>query len=297
MTCLRATALAAMLGVAATFAHAGESESSRARTDRIDTEHLFAFMVGTDTGEVGEKELESEVVGRFGKRPGSYRALFPSLEFEWVPIENLRLSATGTAASHAIANIAGLEDRQQWAFEALSFDVRYRLIDRARSGFGLALDVEPHWGHVDETGGEPVDRYGADLSLLFDRELVPNRIVAALNLIYQPEVSRLHATGVWSREATAGIAAGLMARVAPGVLIGGEARFLRKYEGLALDHFAGQALFVGPTLYARLTDRVWMIAGWSAQAAGRAAGGAGALDLTNFERYHAKIQFGLEFGS
>jgi hypothetical protein len=40
-----------------------------------------------------------------------------------------------------------------------------------------------------------------------------------------------------------------------------------------------------------------VIVAWSAQAAGRAADGSGALDLTNFERYHAKIQFGLEFGS
>jgi hypothetical protein len=29
--------------------------------------------------------------------------------------------------------------------------------------------------------------------------------------------------------------------------------------------------------------------------AGRAAGNGGSLDLVNFERYQAKVQFGLEF--
>jgi hypothetical protein len=38
-----------------------------------------------------------------------------------------------------------------------------------------------------------------------------------------------------------------------------------------------------------------MIAAWSTQAAGHAVAGSGALDLTNFTRHQAKIQFGLEF--
>jgi hypothetical protein len=32
----------------------------------IDTEHLFGFLTGTDIGEVGEKEVESETTGQFG---------------------------------------------------------------------------------------------------------------------------------------------------------------------------------------------------------------------------------------
>ena len=38
-----------------------------------------------------------------------------------------------------------------------------------------------------------------------------------------------------------------------------------------------------------------MIAAWSAEVAGRAVESPGSLDLTNFTRYQAKIQFGLEF--
>jgi hypothetical protein len=92
-----------------------------------------------------------------------------------------------------------------------------------------------------------------------------------------------------------GPAAGVMVQVEPGVLLGAEARYLRAYQNLALEKFAGQALFLGPTLYARLSKRVWVIAAWSPQIAGHAAHAPGALDLTNFERHQAKVQFGIEF--
>ena len=41
----------------------------------IDTEHLFGFMIGTDVGNVGEREFQSETTGRFGKNGGNYRAV------------------------------------------------------------------------------------------------------------------------------------------------------------------------------------------------------------------------------
>jgi hypothetical protein len=77
--------------------------------------------------------------------------------------------------------------------------VRYRLVDRQRSGSGVALFAEAHWLRIDDISGERADRYGADLAVLVDRELVPGRIVAAFNLLYQPDVARSFATGTWSR--------------------------------------------------------------------------------------------------
>jgi len=50
-----------------------------ARADAIDTEHLFGFTIGTDIGEVGEKEFESNTLSRLGKRAGSYSALSQAL--------------------------------------------------------------------------------------------------------------------------------------------------------------------------------------------------------------------------
>ena len=101
----------------------------------------------------------------------------------------------------------------------------------------------PTRGRVDEVSGEPVDRYGVDLALVADKELVPNRIVAAFNLLFLPESARSRVTGIWSRQATIGVATALMARIGPDVFVGTEARYLRSYEGLGLDSFAGTRLF------------------------------------------------------
>jgi hypothetical protein len=265
------------------------------RAGEIDTEHLFGFTIGTDIGEVGEKEIEGQTTGRFGKRDGSYTGLSQMLSAEFTPMQNLRLEFNATGIYHDIAGVTGLADRRQGGWQGLSFDLRYRLLDRERAPFGLVIDAEPHWGRIDETTGEPVDQYGVDLSIAIDKELIPNRVVAAFNLLYGPEVMRSRVTGISSQEATLGFSTALMAQVRPGIFVGGEARYLRRYEGLSLDTFAGHALFLGPTVFAKLSEHAWIAAAWSMQVAGRSADDLGWLDLTNFERHQARLLFGFTF--
>jgi hypothetical protein len=152
--------------------------------------------------------------------------------------------------------------------------MRYRILDRAHASFGLMIDAEPRWGRVDEVSGEPVNRYGVDLALVADKELVPNRIVAAFNLLYLPEIAHSRVTGIWSRQAAIGVATALMAQIGPGLFVGTEARYLRSYEGLGLDNFAGHG---------------------NVQIAGRSVDDPVPLDLKNFERHQATLKFGLTF--
>ena len=86
-----------------------------------------------------------------------------------------------------------------------------------------------------------------------------------------------------------------MAQLRPGFLLGGEARYFRKYDGIALDELAGQAFFIGPTAYFQLSERARITANWSVQAWGQPAGTGAALDLVNFERHQAKLVFGVNF--
>jgi hypothetical protein len=138
------------------------------RADKIDTEHLFAFTIGTDPGELGEKEIEGQSTGRFGKRDGSYTGLSQVLSAEFTPVENLRLEVSAASIYHDIAGVSGLDDRRRGGWQALSVDVRYRLLDREQTSFGLLIDAEPRWGRIDETNGEPVNQYGiVHLVILF----------------------------------------------------------------------------------------------------------------------------------
>ncbi len=142
---------------------------------------------------------------------------------------------------------------------------------------------------------EPAHQYGVDFVAAADWEVVPNRVVAAFNLLYQPETKRLKLTGMWSQDSTAGVAMAVMAQVRPGVFVGAEARYLRVYDGSGFDNLAGEGFFVGPTIYFRLSDRAWLAAAWSAQAAGHANATVGSLDLVNFERQQARVLFGVNF--
>lgn len=268
---------------------------SGGRAEGIDTEHLFAFMIGTDTGDVGEREFQSQTTGRFAKSAGTYRALTQSAELEFVPIDNFRVEFAAVAASYDIGAVPGFDDLKQAGVQGGSVDVRYRFLDRKTAAFGLAIDAETHADRMDETSGEHVRAYGTDFTLAFDRELVPDKLIAGLNLLYQPEWTNFLSTNRTEQQAIVGVAWSLMAQVQPGLLIGGEAQYLRRYDGLGLDVFAGQALFVGPTVFAKLSERSRLTAGLSFQVTGRSAGTAGSLDLIDFERYQARLVYGVNF--
>ena len=261
----------------------------------IDTEYLFGFMIGSDVGNVGEREFQTSTKGRFGKGGDRYRAVGQEFELEFVPFRNFRVELGSAFAAHDIRGIPGLDDRRQAAWQGGSIDLRYRVLDRDSAPFGLTFAVEGQLHRIDNTSAARVRNFETEFTVAFDHEPIPNRLVTAINLIYQPEWTRFAATGISEQESTVGAAFGAMWRVSPNVLLGGEARYLRRYEGIGLDEFSGQALFVGPTAYFQLSPTSRLTAAWSVQAWGRPAGSIAALDLVNFERHYARLVFGVNF--
>ena len=231
----------------------------------------------------------------FARNGGTYRAIGQEFELEFVPVKNVRVELGTTFASHYIRGVPGFEDRRQSSWEGVSIDLRYRFLERDEAPFGFTFAVENHASRVDETTAAAVRSYGTEFTAAFDRELIPNVVVAALNLTYQPEWTRIIGTGAAEQESTIGAALGLMVQWRPGFFLGGEARYLRRYEGIGLEELAGQALFVGPTAYFQLSKRTRLTAAWSTQAWGRPAGSNAALDLVNFERHQARLIFGVNF--
>jgi hypothetical protein len=127
----------------------------------------------------------------------------------------------------------------------INLSARYKLFDREHAPFALTLGIELHWSRVDENSGERVENYGGDLSIAADTTIVTDSVFGAINIIYDPEVTRLLSTGSWQREATIGFLASITTQVQQGVFVGAEARYLRKYDGSDLSAFPGDALFIG----------------------------------------------------
>jgi hypothetical protein len=293
-TALLSRSLFCMVGLAVATYH-GECGRALAEAPKIDTEHLFGFLTGTDIGEDGDKEIESETTGRFNKRTGSYSSLSQKLAVEYTPAQNFRLEMGAIFGYHAVSGVSGLDDVRRGAFQGLSLEMRYRLLARERSPFGLAFLAEPHWSRIDDASGQQANQYGAGFAILVDKELIQNRAVAALNFLYEPDTTQSRITGAWSRNATVGVSTALMAQVHPGVLIGAEARYLRAYDSLGLDRFTGHALYFGPNVFVKPSERWRITASWSSQIAGKAVSDPASLDLTNFTRHQVKLRIGYQF--
>ena len=261
----------------------------------VDTEHIFGFTEGSDIGAVGEKELETDSTGRFGRAGGSFSNIATALEAKYTLTERFRVSAAATVAFYDITGVNGFDDRRQTALQSFSIDARFRLLDRERAPVGLTIGIIPHWGLRDEVSGASADQYRTEFLLIADRELVPDRLFGAINISYERDETRLRASDQALRESALGLSAALAAQVMPGVFIGAEVRNLRHYEGLGLSQFAGQALYVGPTLYMTLGAQFWLSAAWNVQAWGTTAESGAALDLTNFERHQVRFRLGVNF--
>jgi len=284
-----------LAGLGSAGSAAADTRKHADKTGEVDTEHMFGFTEGSDTGDAGEKELETDSTGRFGKPGAAYNNVATALEAKYSFSDRFRLSAVATVAYYDITGVDGIDDRRQGALQSVSFDARFRLFEREHAPFGLTLSVEPRRGFADEMSGAPGDQYGADVRVLADCELIPGRLFAAFNVRYEPAQTRLRGSGETLRESTLGIGAALAMQVMPNVFVGAEVRSLRHYEGLGLNDFAGQALYIGPTLYATFGERYFISAAWNVQVWGAVAGSSGALDLVNFERHLLKLRGGVRF--
>jgi hypothetical protein len=265
-----------------------------ARASDVDSEHLFGFTEGADIGKAGEREAESETIGRFGRSAGSYAAVLQTDSVKVLPFENFRVSANAALAYFGISGAPSLEDRQLATLQGLSFEARYMLMDRHRAPFGLTIIVEPRWSRVDATSGETANGYGGTLTVAADKELIDGRLFGALNALYDSQATHFPLPDNWVYESKIGISAALSTRITSALFLGGEVRYLRVYDGLGVDPFSGEALFAGPTFYLQIAKGMALSGAWNMQIAGHTSSGA-SLDLAHFERQQAKVRFNVNF--
>src|SRR5262249_54794287 len=76
-----------------------------AAASEIDSEHIFGITEGSDIGEKGEKEAESETLGRFTKRGGFYAATSTALALRYTLSDNFRVAPTLVLGSHNISGV------------------------------------------------------------------------------------------------------------------------------------------------------------------------------------------------
>ena len=245
-------------------AQAAEKDGHKA--NELDSEHIFGFTEGSDIGEKGEKEAEVEPLMRFGKRTGSYFATSTAFLYKYSLTDDFRVAPVFSLSSHSISGVTDLDDRHSFDFEGTGAEIRYRLLNREKAPFGA----------------------------LFDKELIHDRLFGALNFGYEPAWTKVKATDESERSSALSMSGALSTVVRPGVVVGMELRYARDYDGIGLNTFVGDALFLGPSIMIKVSDKAFVSAAWNTQVAGHASGESGSLNLTDFERNQIRLRFGVE---
>lgn len=261
----------------------------------VETKYIFGnFTIGSSTGLEGEKALESESQADFGKRGGQYAAAQTVLEFEYTPTQFMQIELGPSFSYYNIRNVPDLDDMNLGTVNGFEANLRSVIIDRGPSPVAVTLSLEPEFHSRDETSGAKVVNYGLETRLEADTELVKNRLFLGFNLLYEPETTRAD-LGMWNRESTFGISSALAYQVIPNLVIGADLWYLRHYDGTTFNTFTGDAVYLGPTLYWKISSKILMSAAWETQIAGSESGVTGALDLTDFSRHRARLLFEFEF--
>jgi|GEM_PF-803256 len=271
------------------------ADKEKGHDDRIDTEHIFGFAMGSDIGEKGELELESENVAGLGKRTGSYFALSGLQTLKYTVTDNFRVAPGFIINSNRIRGVEGFEDIAQAGIGGAVVELRYKLIDRETAPFGLTLHLQPGWNRLDEATGLQVEQYTNGLLALFDKEIIKDRLWGTINIGYGMAASRFKNAGEWAHDSDLSFQAAASYQVFNGLLVGGEVRYVRAYDGLGLDRFRGGALYIGPAFFAHITRNVGLSGAVDVQVAGKSIGNEDGLEFANFERVQAMLRLNVHF--
>ena len=288
------TAAGALIAALATLAVEAKAEVADVPGDDI-----FGFSTPTDVGNAGETGFSNENDGRFGKRSGSYRAFNTRYELGHTvaPDRWVGISAFG-ARSHA-RNVPGIAEVNRVAFDGLSFEVMHRIVRRSESNpFAVAVTMEPRWARVDGVSGQASNTLGVEFKLFVDAVVVPDRVFWAANVIWAPQ--RAEDPGDrnrWLSSASVLLSTAIAYQMSPKLFVGAETRYLANFSGLSPRRAIGHAVYVGPTLLWKVTDKVAFNTTFQPQVAGRSATNPGPwLDVDNFERaqFRAKVSIALQ---
>jgi hypothetical protein len=270
---------------------------SRANADEVNTWLIFGFTEGSDVGEKGERTLFFESLVRMTPRESGFAAWDGAAGIGYSLTNRAVVSLAFTPAfernAEQILTPAGttlLNSRGAGTVASL----KYQVLRRDESPFGLAVQVSPFWQHVD-SGPIRHDTMGSEFRVLADRVLVPNQWFAALNLAYQP-YRESYSDGSTFPVTAFELSAAVSRQVSGNLFLGAEIRHTSKHEGLFFNRWAGHALYAGPTAFLLLGEQGYLGLAWSARLAQEVnAGTAQIPDFDGFDRHQLRLKAGISF--
>lgn len=256
---------------------------------------IFGFTAGSGVGDVGEHGASFEFDGASGKRGGSYALFSQKYAYERVIAPSTTFGMALFTAYHRVRDVPVEPlNSSAFQFDGASVELAYRLIESdGGNPFGFKLAVEPRWARL-TGGGRHTEAFGAELKFITDAVVVPERLFWAANLVLDAGTEREVEVSRYVAGSGAKLSSAITYQIQPTFFVGLEATYLQAFDGL-FGRTAGSALFLGPTLYFKISEKAALNLTIAPQLAGKAKGVSGTLDLDNYERAITRVKLSMDF--
>ncbi len=256
---------------------------------------VFGFTSATDTGGVGDKGLGLENDFVLGARSGRSMLMTQKLELGYTFAENWSIAGSVFGAYHNMKNVPGVADVAGYRFDGMSVELRHRILERtATQPFAITLAAEPRWARYDGDGVRG-DALGVEAKFQIDAP-VTNRLFWAANVNFATVGQQDPATKRWSSSSGSTVSTALAYSLMDGkVFVGAEIRWLQSYDDTFFGKRSEYAIFMGPTLQAKVAENVSVNLTVQPQIAGRVSGVPKNLDLQPFDRSLARLKIAVGF--
>lgn len=275
-----------VVSAAITYAEAAE-------VPEIPSDDIFGFTTPTDVGNPGDLDFVNENDGRVGKRGGTYHALNAKYELGNTFAPDWWGAVSAFASRYFVRGVPGLADVNRIAFDGLSFEIEHRVIKRSQSNpFAMSLSVEPRWERIDGVTGRPAYAFNAAFKVFVDAVVIPDKLFWASNIIWAPQRAEdPNDRDRWLSSSSTLISSAFTYQESSKFFLGVEARYLGAFNSILPTNRVGHALYVGPTLLWKVTDKVAFNTTFQPQVSGRSTTNpALRLDLDNFERLQFRVR-------
>jgi hypothetical protein len=290
---LRPFVIALAIAAAPSIASADDDEPPKAEQPNnpfyaLDTKNLFGFLEGADVGEKGDRSLEFETTGSFGRDQGVYNSIEQEFIFENTLTDSFGLEFGAHVLGQDIRRASDLPDFVGVNFMGVSAEFRYVVWRRTKDvPIQITLTAQPEYNSIAEAGQQAND-VTASFRAIADILSSDRRLYGAINLVYAPDGSRFPGQA-WRDTAFLSASAALSYRLTPPLMLGAEADYDRAYGGLVPRGFEGQAFYFGPTFHHQINEKIDLSAAFLAQTP------VGRVDFDEFPRQLAKLRLEVDF--
>ena len=278
---------------APSFAAADDDDARKAEPPNssfyaLDTKNLFGFLEGADVGEKGDRSLEFETTGSFGRDQGVYNSVEQEFIFENALTDSFGLELGAHVLGQDMRRVPDLPDFVGVNFMGVSAEFRYVVWHRTKDvPIQITLTAQPEYNSIAEAGQQAND-FSTAFQAVADVISSDRRLYGAVNLVYAPDGSRLPGR-LWQDTALLSASAALSYRLTPPLMFGAEADYDRAYGGLVPRGFEGQAFYLGPTFHYQINEKIDLSAAFLAQTP------VGRVDFDEFPRQLAKLRLEVDF--